>query len=271
MSIAIITRFKNERHIMYEWVHHHFMEGVDKIYMINDNSDDNFISENKWLLQYQKRGKIKLLKSKTIQSNDYNKFLHLVRIHKWVIQIDIDEFIFCPYPKMNLKKLLNKYLNKYDYIKICWKIFSHRISEQPKSVIENNIYTHREKKDYTSTTGIKCIGKTKFLKEINIHSMKFKNKRIKTLELNNAHNPYIQLNHYRTQSDEYVYGVKEQRGGGVNKKKYLNPDQRHKSFSKICLLLKKKRKNLINKCNSRKQVKPQIYKNSSWFIKNNKL
>ncbi len=42
---------------MYEWVHHHFMEGVDKIYMINDNSDDNFISKNKWLLEYQKKGK----------------------------------------------------------------------------------------------------------------------------------------------------------------------------------------------------------------------
>jgi hypothetical protein len=254
---------------MYEWVHHHFMEGIDKIYMIDDNSDDNYLGENKWLLEYQKKGKIKLLKSKTIQQNDYNRFLRLIKRHKWIIQIDIDEFIFCPFQKMNLKKLLNKYLNKYDYIIIRWKLFSHRVTEQPKSVIKNNIHTHNKKKDYTSTEGIKCIGKTRFLKKINIHQMRFK-KKVKTLQLNDAHNSYIQLNHYRTQSDEYVYGVKEQRGGGVNKTKYLNPDERHKSFSKICLFLKEKRIKLINNCIQREQVKPQIYKNSSWFMKNNK-
>ena len=268
MSVGLITRFKNERHIMYEWFHHHLKEGVDKFYFIDDHSDDDFLKENSWLLDYVKNGKVKLLKSKSGQHKDYDNFLGMIKKqNKWIIQIDIDEFIFNPYPKMGIKELLNKYLNKYDYIRVKWKLFSHRCAEQPKSVIENNIITHKEKIDPTSRMGIKCIGKTRFLKSIDIHKMSF-GRRVKTLELFNSHNKFLQLNHYRTQSDEYLFGVKEQRGDGVgNIIKYKKPNNRHKKFNKVCLLLKNKRRVLIDACNEREQVKPNIYKNSSWFKK----
>ena len=39
MSIVLIARFKNERHILYEWVHHHLEEGVDKFILIDDQSN----------------------------------------------------------------------------------------------------------------------------------------------------------------------------------------------------------------------------------------
>lgn len=267
MSVGLITRFKNERHIMYEWFHHHLKEGVDKFYFIDDHSDDDFLKENSWLLDYVKRGKVKLLKSKSRQQKDYNNFLGMIKKeNKWIIQIDIDEFIFNPYPKMGIKELLNKYLNKYDYIRVKWKLFSHRCEEQPKSVIENNVITHKEKIDPTSPMAIKCIGKTRFLKSIDIHKMSF-GRRVKTLELFNSHNKFLQLNHYRTQSDEYLFGVKEQRGCGLGTNKYKKPDNRHKKFNKVCLLLKNKRRGLIKSCNERIQVKPNIYKNSSWFEK----
>ena len=93
----------------------------------------------------------------------------------------------------------------------------------------------------------------------------FFNRKIKTLKLFNAHNPYLQLNHYRTQSDEYVQGVKEQRGPGFGINRYKKIDNRHKKFSKKCLILKKRRKDLTKTLLERKQVKPNIYKNSSWY------
>lgn len=271
MSIGLITRFKNERHILYEWVHHHFDEGIDKIYLINDNSDDNFLENNLWLNEYIDIGRIVLLKSKSRkQKDDYNNFIKLIKNNKWIIQLDMDEFIFTP-QKKQLKLLLNNELNNYDYIRIKWKLFSHRCLEQPKSVIENNIFTHKSKKDPTSPTGIKCIGKTENIIKLNIHEFSF-NKKINQLKLFNSHNNLIQLNHYKTQSDEYLYGVKEQRGGGVNKDKYKCENKTHivhKLFDKECLILKDKRKDLIKKCNMRGQIKPQIYKNSSWY--NNKI
>ena len=34
--------FKNEAHILKEWIEHYFYHGVEHIYLINDNSTDNF-------------------------------------------------------------------------------------------------------------------------------------------------------------------------------------------------------------------------------------
>ena len=49
MSLCIITKFKNERHIMYEWIHHYLLEGADCIIMIDDHSDDDYLHLNNWL------------------------------------------------------------------------------------------------------------------------------------------------------------------------------------------------------------------------------
>ena len=35
--------FKNESHILKEWLDHYFFHGVDHIYLINDNSTDKFL------------------------------------------------------------------------------------------------------------------------------------------------------------------------------------------------------------------------------------
>jgi len=267
MSIGLISRFKNERHILFEWVHHHYEEGIDKIYLIDDNSNDNFLESNLWMNEYIKLGKLILLKSKSKkQEKDYNNFLNLVKENKWIIQLDMDEFIFTPQSK-TLKEVLNNELNKYDYIRIKWRLFSHRCSQQPKSVIEDNIFTHKSRKDPTSPTGIKCISKTENLMKLSIHKFAF-SKKPNQLNLFNSHNNLIHLNHYKTQSDEYLYGVKEQRGGGVNKNKYKGQNKAHivhKSFVKECFVLKNKRKELISKCKERIQIKPKIYKNSSWY------
>ena len=43
--------FKNERHIMYEFIQHYICEGVDKFILIDDNSGDNYIEYNKsWII-----------------------------------------------------------------------------------------------------------------------------------------------------------------------------------------------------------------------------
>lgn len=50
MSICLIVRFKNERHIMFELIHHYLAEGVDCFILIDDNSNDNYLELNKdWM------------------------------------------------------------------------------------------------------------------------------------------------------------------------------------------------------------------------------
>ena len=85
MSLCIITRFKNERHILYEWVHHHLEEGISKVFMINHDSNDQYLERNTWLYDLIEQDKIELLKSTSDnQYLEYDAYLHLL-IHKFYI------------------------------------------------------------------------------------------------------------------------------------------------------------------------------------------
>ena len=254
---------------MYEWIYHHLEEGIDKIFMIDDNSDDDYYELNKyWLDNLINENKIEILKSKNInQIKDYDMFLNYIKNkYVWLIQIDLDEFIYNPNENKSLKDILNSKYKNVDYIKIKWKIFSHRNKNQPKSIINDNIITHSQLIDPTSPVGIKCICKTAFLKSIKIHAFEFA-KKINAINLFNSHNNNIQINHYRTQSDEFLFGVKEIRGGGVHKNKYKNTkyNSLHLKFDKVDLLLKNKRTQLIEILNKNDQIKPKMYTESSFY------
>ena len=273
MSLCIITKFKNERHIMYEWIHHYLLEGADCIMMIDDHSNDNYLELNDWLRPLIKKGIVRILKSVSdSQIGDYNNYLPKTKSFYWVIYCDMDEFFFAVPFRCTLKKMLNTHFSKYDYIKIAWKIFTHKSKYQPKSVLKNNLTTHTNFLTFNNRSkskGIKCIAKTKDLKYVDIHYLDFYKKNISKKKLFDWDNKMIRINHYRTQSDEYLYGVKEVRGGGVNKDKYKG-FERHldPNFDRTCTLLKRKRFNLIKKIMNRKQIRPQVYSESSFYHKN---
>ena len=42
-NFCIYAIFKNESHILEEWLLHYIYHGVEHFYLINDNSNDNFI------------------------------------------------------------------------------------------------------------------------------------------------------------------------------------------------------------------------------------
>jgi hypothetical protein len=267
MALCVIARFKNERHIMYEFINHYLLEGVDCFILIDDNSDDNYLEFNKsWLNELIQSNKVIIKNAKTTQRLEYNLYLQEIKLFEWVIVCDMDEFFFSVSPNTTIKSLLNDKLSIYDYIKVPWKMFTHNSCYQPKSVIDNNLYTHSNTKDFTSISlGYKSIIKTKSLIQINVH-FSIVTKNSKTLVLSDCHNKLIQNNHYRTQSDEYLFGVKEIRGGGIHKNKYKGFfAHKLKIYNKKCELLKNKREDLINKCLAMNQVRPKIYENSSFY------
>ena len=271
MSLCLISRFKNERHILYEFINHYLEEGVDCLILIDDNSDDNYLELNKeWLDVLIKSEKVIIRQAKKRQYKEYDLHMKTIRKFDWLIVCDMDEFFFSVPQNSTLKSLLNTRLSIFDYINIPWKIFTHDCYYHPKSVINDNLYTHNEHHDPTSphTKGYKSIIKTKSIKSINIHFC-IAHENTNLLFIKDCHNKLIQNNHYRTQSEEYLRGVKERRGGGVRKNKYRKFDL-HKQdiYSTKCQLLMNKRKNLIEECLTRDQVKPQIYNESSFFLEN---
>ena len=271
ISLGLIVRFKNERHIMYEFINHYLEEGVDFFLLIDDNSDDDYLEFNKdWMDSLINTNKILIKKSQKTQNGDYNIYFNEVKHLDWLIICDIDEFFFSVPENSTLKSILNEKGNKYDYIRVPWKLFKHESYYQPKSVIEDNIFTHEKEIDPTSSSkGFKCIIKSDVVNSLRVHACRIK-KRTRTLLLDNCHNNLIQNNHYRTQSEQFLRGVKEIRGGGVHKFKYKNFSSHKKDIYNFkCDALANKRKNLIEKCLERTQVKPKIYCNSSFYLETN--
>ena len=273
MSICLMTRFKNERHIMYEFINHYLEEGIDCFILIDDHSDDNYLELNKeWMNDLIKSKKIIIKKSCTCQQKEYNLYFKELTMFDWIIICDMDEFFFSVPPESTLKSLLNNKLSTYDYIRIPWKLFKHDCYHQPKSIINDNLYTHSINIDPTSPSkGYKSIVRSKVIKSINIHDC-IVDKESKILKIECCHNNLIQNNHYRTQSEEYLRGVKEIRGaGGGNINKYKN-FKKHKIqiYEKKCQLLANKKKNLIDKCLKKGQIKPKINSKSSFFLENQK-
>jgi len=265
MSVILISRFKDERHILFEWIHHHLEEGIDKFILIDDDSKDDYLATNDWLNDYIDNGTVEIHPSKFKQFNDYDRFLSQIKEYTWVVQIDLDEFIFSPSANLSLKDLLATKFQNSDYLRIFWKMFAHVGYHQPKSVIEDNLMTHQENKDPSSPMGIKCVAQTRFLTNVKIHRCYF-SKEVET-EYLESHNSDIQINHYRTQSDELLYGVKQGRGGGMHKDSFSDKKLAGKAgfkYSKKDLLLCNKRQALIKLCNNREQIRPKIYEDANW-------
>ena len=265
MSLVVVTRFKNESHIMYEFIHHYLQEGVDHFILIDDNSDDNYLQNNEWLRELIRTNVVEFKKSLTGQQTDADHHLKDIKQYTWVLSCDMDEFMFSVTPNTRLKDILNTTYRSVDYIQVHWKLFTHKHKLQPISVIEDNVYTHSSLIDELSPSkGIKCIAKTEHIDNIRPHSIFF-TRNIQQITLDNCHNTIIQNNHYRTQSDEFLYGVKEQRGGGIKKHKYRKYTKHITGkYDKVCDLLQQKRQDLIQALHAKEQVRPKIHDKSSW-------
>ena len=275
IKICLICRFKNERHILYEFVNHYLEEGFDTLYLIDNNSDDNYYNENKsWLspLIKTKRVNITLISNLGQEKSTNLVFNKIKNDYDWVLVCDMDEFMFAVKEKNNIKDVLENKLSKYDYIEIPWKMFKHTNYFQPKSIINDNVLTHEYTKDISSSSqGYKYLIKCKYVNILKAHCVKTKNNP-KMYKFKSCHNKFIQNNHYRSQSEEYLRGIKEVRGGGIHKNKYKNFNNHNNfEYQKDCDLLKLKRKNLIDKLNTREQVKPKVYINSSFYKENNNI
>ena len=262
MNLCLIAIFKNETQIIKEWVNHYLNQGVQKFFLIDNGSSDNYFSI---IEPYIKNNIIYLVKDSKPQSQTelYNKyFLNLCKRYTWAIICDLDEFI---YAKNGFKKISGylEYINKYKHISqifIPWKMFGSNGYNtldklQPESVIKTftkrfdysknkivNGITFKENNDIFTYT--KCIVKTKYLLKLNIHShimmptFNHYYNFITPFKINNIHksksfckvnenilnNSFLNLNHYAIQSLDYFTRVKMTRNDAVHHKNVRNKE-----------------------------------------------
>lgn len=234
--IAILTCFKNESHILEEWIEHYKNRGIEHIYMINDFSTDDYL---KIIQPYLDIGFITVFNSDIVTSSTgrqillYEKyFSDIVKSlkHKWFFILDLDEFLYSP-NEINLNKIIEKYDN-YSQLHIGWQNFgSNSHIDQPDKVVDN--FTKRdvydESKIYIShKSGFKSCD----FKSFGIHSSKVNGKYKKWFKHNNNNSDLI-INHYCIQSWNHFVNKKTKKGDINNWKAgpaYLNINEYKKYF-----------------------------------------
>lgn len=206
-SFVVCSVFKNEAHILDEWIQHYLFHGIDHLYLVNDFSNDNYME-----IIEKYSDKVTLFHNDIItnevgrQIQIYNKyFTGILSCTKWMAILDMDEFLYSPV-ELNIQNILKEY-DEYSQIIVDWVHFgSNNHILQPNSVVEGFLMcAFRDKsKAYYS---YKSIFKTEFLIEFGIHENLMDGPQIHLEEM-----PKLIVNHYNLQSLEFYMNVKSKRG-----------------------------------------------------------
>ena len=245
MSVCLIAIFKNESHILKEWIDHYISQGVDRFLMIDNDSDDNYID----ILQpYIDKSFVDLVidRRKHIQIPSINEhFLQKCKQYDWAIICDLDEFIYARKGYDTIKSYLDDIYNimpSVTEVFIPWKMFGSNgyntiDKPQPSSVIQTftkrtnydnppeqcvGVIFHKNKKN----SAYKTIVRTNTLLKILIHQHETTRKcHISTYGLINKseenlneisehilEESFLHMNHYAIQSKDWFMRVKATRG-----------------------------------------------------------
>lgn len=256
-SVGVIAIFKNESHILQEWINHYKREGIRQFILINNGSNDNFMKvlrphmQHIYLYNDNSRPQNNKENSQVMLLNKYyNETCKKPLFQKceWYIICDLDEFIYSRNPKYKtILQYLNTLPKNIGQIKIPWKMFgSNGHIKQPQSVIKN--FTKRE--SYLNRKGTICcksIIRSDALNRINVHTHVIKNHYLSvdsTQKIDNLRAfiksdekklffNQLACNHYQLQSKEWYINIKCTRGDAINVKNPRNLNIFNKLDSKL--------------------------------------
>jgi hypothetical protein len=259
MSLCLVAIFKNEGHIIREWIEHYINQGVDKFFLIDNGSNDNYLEKIKSFID-NNIVELVIDNEKYAQTKLYNKYyLDKCKLYDWVIVCDLDEFIYSRMGIKTIKEYLSKLNDNISQVYIPWKLFgSNNHIQQPENIIHS--FTKRRSyriidnddfqgggintNQYNKFSYTKCIVRTKYLIKFKIHNHETTNQNYittnrKTVIHNTNYmckiserileNSYLHLNHYAIQSRNWFMNVKKTRGDvstnisdNVRDEKYFN-------------------------------------------------
>lgn len=258
MSLCLLAIFKNESHILEEFIKHYTREGVDHFFLIDNGSNDDYLE----ILSDFENISLVVDPSRPFQVEHYNNyFLEPTKKYDWVIVCDLDEFIYSRLQFKTIKEYLNSLRDEISQVFIPWKIFGSAgfdslDNPQPDYIVDN--FTKRTNYDKQSKCqGVleigqdkysfaKTIVRTKYLKKFNIHSHETTNENYIGADNNDYIHPnkcfyklnedilsksFLHLNHYAIQSYEWFMRIKATRGDVMTH--YIRNEQYFREFDAI--------------------------------------
>jgi hypothetical protein len=239
-QLLVLAMFKNESHVLAEWVQHYLEEGATSIHLINNNSTDDFLSQ---LQDFIRSGVVTLHHDSRQHSQRliYNEHLQRLRSQcRWLLVCDLDEFIYARELGQRITDVLQNQPLDVSCIHLPWKMFgSSGLEKQPKSVRNGfvsraDVDSHLPCKNAKGGIPCKTIARASRIRSLDIHTCNLSWGRrifpngdpaergsfqVISEEVLAAHP--LHLNHYAIQSLELFKAVKMTRGD-VNNAGYAN-------------------------------------------------
>jgi hypothetical protein len=184
--VGLIVRCKDEPYVR-EFVNYYINQGIDKIYIIDDNSNKEIykdvINNEKVVIIFDKNNIIKKMDEEFNGCKRlYNQIKHLF---EWIIIVDMDEYITTKkYMNKTIREELETTFKDCMCVKIPWVMMScNSIKENPESLLQTNIYRWNHNKRHINNRSnerkfrcrydaieVKCIFKPRFFNDIFMHN-----------------------------------------------------------------------------------------------------
>jgi len=230
MSLCLVAIFKNESHILHEFVTHYVKQGVVRFYFIDNGSTDTWKES---LQPFKDIVHVLTDSSKHAQTRLYNTYLNVCKLHEWVIVVDLDEFIYARNGFSTIQEYLHSLQETITSVCVPWKMFgSNGHIEQPTQVIPS--FTKRSNYDkkegfqgVIQENGVnyslhKSILRTRYVTHFGIHSSETTGTSITSdncttssfsaIDESILQKSCLHLNHYCIQSYDWFMKVKSTRG-----------------------------------------------------------
>lgn len=137
MRVGLVTMFRDEAQYLKEWIEFHLLVGIDKFYLVNNNSIDNYLEI---LKPYMDQGTVELIENAVEtkfnpigRENEEIIVYHWIKKlneiifsspEDWMIHVSTDEFLF-PTEHSNIKDVLEGYGSQIGEISVNWTLFGN--------------------------------------------------------------------------------------------------------------------------------------------------
>jgi len=236
---VVVATFKNESIILPEWVQHYINEGTDHLYLIDNGSEDEYMTS---LIRFPQQQMITVVRDSsppqmTLQDKLMKKYITplITEDADWVLVVDIDEYVYPVEASLCIVNVLDSYPDSVGRVWLPWKVFGSNghLTQPPEGIVAG--FTKRKSVDHY--LGQHALGYGKSFTRVRGHGLELLTHhggngdphihysdgtkleygdhlaKVKLDEEITSHQS-LQLNHYMFQSRDYYQRIKCERGGG---------------------------------------------------------
>jgi Glycosyltransferase family 92 len=155
IALAICAMFRDEARYLAEWVCFHRIQGVERFYLYDNRSSDDWRSE----LEPEIEAGIVEVQHWPFVGGQRAAYDHCLERHRketrWIAFIDIDEFLFSPTGR-SLPDVLGDF-DRHPGVVVNWRTYGSSGWEQPPDGLVTENYVWRDTDEYVANSWVKSI------------------------------------------------------------------------------------------------------------------